>query len=396
MIADVITAYAAARLFAPRTRRDVERRQKALWRDLRRHFAQSTALRAFSQAGLADIPVTDVADFRSRFEDYFTCAVSREAAERAAAEAEAGWEGGLPGGLHAGFSTGTGGGTRGLYVTSRRERDTYTGLLAGKLATPTNLSGLRRVALCLRAPGRLYEGGHVRFFPLADTGRAAAIAAYDPQLLVAPPQVLLDLAAQRAELPSLRRLYYGAEPLNAVERAFITERLGHRPDPIYQATEGLIGMPCRLGTLHLNEDALIVERDPLEGGRFRPVVTDLLRRTQLVVRLRLDDILKPTTCTCGSPLAAVGPVEGRVGDIWRWGGKTVFPGEVEEQVAACIAPDRAWVATGHAGGIRLACERDTDADVIAERLAAFGQPVTREFYRHDMDFPKRRHVRWAA
>ncbi|MEI9905482.1 MAG: hypothetical protein WDN06_17215 [Asticcacaulis sp.] len=147
-----------------------------------------------------------------------------------------------------------------------------------------DLPGLRRIALCLRAPGKLYEGGHVRFFPLAGEGRDDAIAACDPQVLVAPPQVLLDLAASGRAMPALRRLYYGAEPLNAVERAFITARLGRRPDPIYQATEGFLGAPCRLGTLHLNEDAMIVEREPLGGDRFRPVVTDLLRRTQLVVR----------------------------------------------------------------------------------------------------------------
>ncbi len=395
MLADAVSSYADVR-FGPRTLGDVKRRQQRLWRDLQAQFPRAPALKPCARTAFADIPVTDIADFRARFEAYNTRGLSVAQAAEAAERAEAGEGVGLANGLHAGFSTGTGGGARGLFVTSPAERAAYTGRLLGRLVRLADLPGLRRIALCLRAPGRLYEGGHVRFFPLAGEGRDDAIAACDPQILVAPPQVLLDLAATGRAMPALKHLYYGAEPLNAIERDFITARLGRRPDPIYQATEGFLGAPCRLGTLHLNEDAMIVEREPLGGDRFRPVVTDLLRRTQLVVRLRLDDILRPATCACGSPLAAVEPVEGRVGDIWGWPGRTVFPGDVEARVAPHVAPGHAWIATGHAGGIRLACRHDEDAPAIVDALAAFGQPVSHEAYDRDMDFPKRRHVRWAV
>jgi hypothetical protein len=86
-----------------------------------------------------------------------------------------------------------------------------------------------------------------------------------PLVRIDPQGVLLDLAVANRPLPALRRLFYGAETLNATERAFVTKRLGRRPDPIYQATEGFLGAPCRLGTLHLNEDAMIIERAPLGG-----------------------------------------------------------------------------------------------------------------------------------
>lgn len=394
MAFDAVTAYAAAR-WGPRSRRDLERRQQRLWRTLRAVFPQCPALKVYAEAELADIPVIDAARFRADFDAYNTRSLTLDAATRAAEAAEAGRDGGLPGGFHAGFSTGSGGGQRGLFVTSAAERDAYGGLILGKLVSPVAAMTLQRTALCLRAPAQLYECGRVRFFSLADRDRAAAIAAYNPQVLIAPPQVLLELAASQG-LQGLRHLYYGAEPLNAVERDFIQSRLGRRPDPIYQATEGFLGAPCRLGTLHLNEDVLIVEREDAGGGRFRPIVTDLLRRTQLVVRLRLDDLLRPATCACGSPLAAVAPVEGRVQDIWRWGGQTVFPGDVEARIAPLLPPDHGWTATGYAGGIRFACECDADAPGVAEGLAAYGQPVEREAWGRDRDYPKRRHVRWAA
>ncbi len=385
MAFEAIRAYGRA-WPGPATHQDVARRQATGWRALKACLADCPALKAYAGAELSDIPIIDVAEFRQRFDDFNTQGLSQASL----------MQGARPDGIELGFSTGTTGGPPGLFVTTPRERATYTGRLLGKLLPPWQLLGLTRIALCLRAPSRLYEGGHVRFFALEDKDRARAIATFDPHVLIAPPQVLLELAGRGHRLPALKHLYYGAETLNDVERAFIAERLGLRPDPIYQATEGFLGAPCRLGTLHLNEDGMIFEREDLGQGRFRPVVTDLLRETQVVVRLRLNDLLHPTTCPCGSPLQAVHPVEGRVGDIWRWGDQTVFPGDVEAEVAPRLAGDRRWIATGHDGGIRFACPHDEDARAIAEALGTFGQPVTREPYDPALDFPKRRHVRWAA
>ncbi len=406
-------AYLAA-LFGPRDRAALERRQQRLLRALEARFGDYPALASYRR--FADLPVIDIAAFRADFEGYNSANLTRTQAESAAMAVERiptlapsyrgeGPDEGLtrsatnaecavlPSNLRAGFSTGTSGATRGLFVTSAEERAAYTGQILARLLTPFDFR-LKRIALCLRAPNDLYRAGpfDLRFFPLSAES-AEAIADFNPDLLIAPSQVLLALAS-RDKRPRLKRLYYGAETLNATERDYITQRLGVRPDPIYQATEGFLGAPCRLGTLHLNEDSLIIERENLGSGRFRPIVTDLKRRTQAIVRLRLDDILEAATCTCGSPLAAVKPVEGRVQDIWRWPGQTVFPREVDEAVAPNLPAPHPWIATGHPGGIRYAC-RDADAPAVAAALAKFGRKLTRETYNLTMDFPKRRHVRWA-
>ncbi|ESQ91317.1 hypothetical protein ABAC460_07050 [Asticcacaulis sp. AC460] len=388
---NALFAYAGAHC-PPPARQALEQQQQRLWRRL--PLSRAPALKGFAGKPLAELPVITTAQFRERFADYTTQGLDAVLASQAAMAAETGGANPLPRGLSAGFSTGTGGGTRGLFVASPEERSLYGGMLAGKLFGPFELAGLKRIAVCLRAPNRLYDKRRVRFFGLGDPDRDTAIEAYDPQVLIAPPQVLLDLAQSGRPLPALKRLFYGAETLNAAERDFVATRLGRRPDPIYQATEGFLGAPCRLGTLHLNEDCLIIERAPLGGDRFQPIVTDLLRTSQLVVRLRLDDILRPAVCTCGSPLAAVQPVEGRVQDIWRWGEQVVFPGEVEAAVSPHLPPGHRWIATGHPDGIAYACEEARDAPALVQALAVFGQPLSREPYDRGLDFPKRRHVRW--
>jgi putative adenylate-forming enzyme len=377
----------------PRSRHGLERHQQRLWRRFQRDFDDYPALRAYRHAAFEDLPVIDVTDYRARFHAYNRHELSGDEAAQAALASEGGGDAILPHGLRAGFSTGTSGAQRGLFVTSAAERVAYTGQILAKLLSPFELLRIRRVAVCLRAPNALYSAGRIdlRFFPLA-ADSAQQIAGFSPDLVIAPSQVLLAMARNGC-VPSLRRLFYGAETLNGVERAFVTDRLGVRPDPIYQATEGFLGAPCRLGSLHLNEDSLIFEPEALAGGRFRPIVTDLLRRTQAVVRLRLDDILEVTSCTCGSPLTAVLPVEGRLQDVWQWP-KPIFPREVETLLSPLIPADHPWIAEGRSESIRLAC-RDEDFAVLGNALQVFGRPVVREIYRPEMDYPKRRHVRWA-
>ncbi len=375
----------------------VVRRQDRLWR--RMPLGDYPALRDLAKQPLARFPIVDVADYRAQFQAYNRYGLSLEAATAAALASEAGKASALPHGLSAGLSTGTTQATRGLFVTSPDERATYAGTILAKLVTPAQWSTTRRVALCLRAGNLLYNvdlaGMRLRFFPLeADPDETIRALREDrPDVLIAPPQLLLALASKA---PDFRcpRLFYGAETLNDVERAFITERLGVRPDPIYQATEGFLGAPCRLGTLHLNEDSLIIEREPLDNqGRFRPIITDLRRRTQAVVRLRLDDVLQETTCPCGSPLQAVKPLLGRVGDIWRLRDKVTFPDEIQNLVSPLLPADMRWSATIDGMGISIACPDENAAARIAKALAVFGRPVRRTAYDPAVDFPKRRHVR---
>ncbi|MFT4254972.1 MAG: cell division protein FtsA, partial [Caulobacter sp.] len=200
----------------------------------------------------------------------------------------------------------------------------------------------------------------------------------------------------------LEGLYYGAEPMGEREAEALAHVFGRRPAPLYQATEGFLGAPCRLGTLHLNEENLIVERDPLPGqARFRPIVTDLRRTAQPMVRVRLDDLIEPAPpCPCGSPRLAIRPVEGRVGDVWRRGEAMIFPREVEAALEAALPPLASWRAEASPGWVRVLVADPAHLEpalaAIDALTAARGvdQPVEAEVSDAVETRPKRRRVRW--
>lgn len=393
-----------------RSREDVLRRQARLWRRLQTVVAQTPALAAYADRPLNAFPIFTPAQVRADFAGWNTLGLAEDLVRAAAQDAECGQGAGLPDGLTAGFSTGSSG-VQGLFLTSPRERAAYVGHALARLSPPSAPLKRWRIALCLRADNALYRdvGGAGRvafdFIGLRAPGeeRRARLDAFRPHVLIAPSHVLADLAHRIETPPSwpLRRLFYAAEPMGEGERAWIAGRLGMRPDPIYQATEGFLGAPCRFGVLHLNEDVLIVEREPIAGtDRFRPIVTDLRRTSQPVVRLRLDDLLEPVeTCPCGSPFQAVRGVEGRLDDLWRWDGRVIPPRAVEEAMVAALGPQKEWRVTASASRILIevgsgAAETATAtvASLLNEAGVALpvqvaGPPIQAE--------PKRRRVRWS-
>ena len=407
----VLRAWFAARRSGRslRTPADVAQRQARLWRAMAPVIARTPAVSALAGRPLADFPVMSPDLLRERFDAWNTLGLTQAPTEAAALTAETGGSGEVRPGIVAGLSTGSSGG-RGLFVTSAAERAGWVGHILARLLPADALLRSTRIALCLRADNRLYgdveRAGPIRFLfvgldvPAAQ--RFERLRAFAPDTLIAPPQVLADLARRTAQPWPLRRLFYGAEPMGEAERRWIGAALGVRPDPIYQATEGFLGAACRFGTLHLNEDVLIVEREPVPGtSRFVPIVTDLRRTTQPMIRVRLPDLLQPlaTPCPCGSPRTAVHPVEGRLEDLWRWRGAAICPREVEAVVSAAVGPDQDWRALASPGGVTVEAEPDrveAARSAVAGLLAAHGVDViVTAGGRPTRDGVKRRRVRWS-
>lgn len=407
----VLRAWLGARWTSTRvrTRADVERRQARLWRAMVPVVARTPAVRTLAGRPLADFPVMSPEALREDFDRWNTLGLKRAEAEAAAAAGETGGLGEVRPGIVAGFSSGTSG-RPGLFVTSPAERAAWVGHILARLLPADALLHPTRIALCLRADNRLYgdvaTAGSIRFLfvglDVPAPERSERLRAFAPDVLIAPTQVLADLARRADGHRQLRRLFYGAEPMGESERGWIAAALGVRPDPIYQATEGFIGAACRLGTLHLNEDVLIIEREPVPGtSRFLPIVTDLRRTTQPMIRVRLPDLLEPlaTPCPCGSSLAAVHPVEGRLEDVWRWSGAVICPREVETVVSAALGPDSDWRAVASPRGVTIEAEPDrieTAKSAVEALLASRGLdlPVIAGGLPRQ-DGVKRRRVRWS-
>jgi putative adenylate-forming enzyme len=407
----VLRAWLAARWSGWRlhTPADVERQQARLWRAMTPLIARTPAISNLAGRPLADFPVMTPAVLREAFDAWNTLGLTRAPTEAAALAAETGSSGEVRAGIVAGFSTGSSG-RPGLFVTSAAERGGWVGHILARLLPVDALLRPARIALCLRADNRLYgdveRAGPIRFLfvglDVPAPARFERLRAFAPDVLVAPPQVLADLARRTDRPWPLRRLFYGAEPMAEAERGWIGAALGVRPDPIYQATEGFLGAACPFGTLHLNEDVLIVEREPVPGtDRFLPIVTDVRRITQPMIRVRLPDLLQPLAlpCPCGSPLTAVHPVEGRLEDLWRWPDAVICPREVETAVSAALGPEHDWraVASRHSVSVETEPDRvETARSAVAALLARHGVevPVTAGG-RPVQDGVKRRRVRWS-
>lgn len=311
------TRWLAARLKTPEDVRRWQDRRLADW--LRTAVPQVGAYAGQPLVRLEDLPVIDKAILTGSFAAYNRPGIT--AAEvRAAIDAGEERVRGCP----IGQSTGTSG-NRGYYVISDAERFVWLGTILAK-ALPDVLWQRHRVALALPGFSALYRSAErgrrirLRFFDLARgvDAWADALAAFAPDTIVAPPKVLRRLA-ESGRLGA-RNLFSGAEVLDPLDRAVIEAATGAKVREIYMATEGLFGVACSHGTLHLAEDAVHFEwLASGTSGLMTPLVTDFTRRTQIMARYRMNDLLALSgeKCPCGSPLQPVARIEGRQDDIFE-------------------------------------------------------------------------------
>ncbi|NJN73820.1 MAG: adenylate cyclase [Limnothrix sp. RL_2_0] len=232
------------------------------------------------------------------------------------------------GGYTVGLSSGTSG-NRGLFLVSRAEQETWAGTILAK-ALPQSIFSRQRIAFFLRANSNLYETvqrKHIQFeyFDLFQpiTQHIARLNKYQPNILVAPASMLRFLAEAKSlgKLSiSPSRIVSVAEVLDPLDEQVISQAFNQKIHQLYQCTEGFLASTCSHGTLHLNEDNLVIQKEYInrDSGRFMPIITDFNRSTQPIIRYRLDDILteQKMPCPCGSVLTAIAQIEGRCDDIF--------------------------------------------------------------------------------
>ena len=232
-------------------------------------------------------------------------------------------------GITIGFSTGTTG-RRGVFLATPTERIRWLGVILAR-TLPNGFFSHNRIALFLAANSKLYQTTSTlpnlqfQFFDLHED-----IESHVERLNKFSPTVLVGTALSLRLLSVLKRdgslritpkhVISGGEVLEQHDATFIHETFGEPPGQIYQCTEGFFGATCPYGTIHLNEDFQIFEKEWVDrkNGRFVPIVTDLSRDTQALVRYRMNDILveKTSICECGSVLAGVEKIEGRCDDAF--------------------------------------------------------------------------------
>ncbi len=268
---------------------------------------------AFNTAGITLAAATAVA----------TAAEDPQQIERSAGEHS------LPRGISAGFSSGTSG-QRGLFLASTAERNLWAGIILARALPRFDWQGYR-IALFLRAHNPLYTAAtsrlvHLRYLSLAAAQRdpqqaLAALELWQPHAIIAPPSLLAQFAALPHRLHP-ERLVSVAEVLEPPDQAHLEAAFGVPVHQIYQATEGMLAITCRHGRLHLQEDVLAFQLVPVQGADpallyIQPILTDLWRTTQPMLRYALDDILQldPQPCPCGAGMQVLRAVIGRAADM---------------------------------------------------------------------------------
>jgi len=164
-------------------------------------------------------------------------------------------------GITVGLSSGTSG-NRGLFLASEKERMMWCGNILAK-ALPHPPWKRQKIALFLRANSPLYQTINSKtlqfayFDLLEDPERLIdRVRAFDPDTLVAPPSMLNLLVGSCR--PS--RVISIAETLLRTDKVYLEAAFSQPIHQIYQATEGFLGFTCSHGTLHLNEDLLILKK----------------------------------------------------------------------------------------------------------------------------------------
>lgn len=308
-----------------KTRRDVERRQQTL---LAAHTTYCTAhipfYRAFAGVPFRDWPMLDKASANAHFTDLNAIGLTRDDAWAMArqglsqANSSSQWQD-----FTIGTSTGTSG-NRGLFVVSRAERRRWLGTILAKTLDAFPFRSYR-VALLLATGNELYETANAsrriafRFYDIRQgvDAHLQSLSDFAPDVLIGPPKALRAVGERgRGIRPSL--IFSGGEVLDPLDATAIAAGFGIAPRQIYQATEGFLGVSCAHGSVHLNEDMMLFEWLDGGAGRVKPVITDLTRRTQVIVRYAMNDLLQLSAlpCPCGSPLQRVERIEGRADDTF--------------------------------------------------------------------------------
>lgn len=246
-------------------------------------------------------------------------------------------------GITVGLSTGTSG-NRGIFLASDNERAQWTALVMSRVIRP-KLFQKQKIAFFLRANSNLYASVssslfEFRYYDIFQPIEKLLVELnlYQPDIVAAQPSILLEIASacEKDGLQlKLQQIISFAEVLHEYDRTYIQKHLNAKITEVYQCTEGFLGASCTYGTIHINEEFLIMEKEPIDEVRFYPIVTDFSRTTQPVVRYKLDDVLvsRRTPCPCGSVTMGIERIEGRDDDVLVFGNKKLYPDLLARRIA---------------------------------------------------------------
>ncbi len=224
-----------------------------------------------------------------------------------------------------GYSSGTSG-SRGMHFISEKEQAGWAGFMLSR-GLDKSIFKRYKIGLILRANSNTFEsvGSNRIKFKFYDLMQPleeihAKILEDKLDILMGPPSVLSYFVDINSPI-KVRKMVSVAEVLEEVDRMKIEQHFGLTLHQFYSSTEGEIAATCEHGTLHLNEDLMIIQKEWIdeEKGWYHPIITDFRRKTQPIIRYRLNDILVTSgkKCPCGDTREVIDSIMGRSDDMFH-------------------------------------------------------------------------------
>lgn len=300
----------------------LKHQQKLLNRLIKNTLVHSPFYKDYLDKPFSDWPIMNKSLMNQYFDEINTVKIKKDKAFEIALNAEKTRNfSPLINNIAVGLSSGTSG-ERGLFLTSPYERDAWAGIILAKVL-PHGLHSKERIAFFLRANNPLYstinksKSIEFNFFDLLDCfdKQINQLNKLQPTILSAPSSVLCLLAKEKHRLSiNPKRIIAVAEVLEKTAEEQISQAFNLPISQVYQCTEGFLAASHKTNNkLIMNEEFLIIEKEWIDEQRFVPVITDLMRTTQPIVRYRLDDILIANQAN--SIFTELKAIEGRLGDV---------------------------------------------------------------------------------
>ena len=275
---------------------------------------------------LSSLPIINKSIFMKNFDKINTCNISLKEASSLASKSELERDfSPMIKNIAVGLSSGTSG-NKGIFLINENERAKWVAYILDRVIKISFYK--RKVAFFLRANNKLYESSNSKFLQFNFFDIYKPIEAHiknlnklNPDILIAQPSFLKIICEQIVSNNlniKPKRIISVAEILTKEDKKKFQNFFQLNIEEVYQCTEGFLATTCKEGFLHFNEDFLIIEKKYInkEKTKFHPIITDLIRKSQPIVRYELNDIItEKKKCNCGSNFLTIQSIDGRSDDV---------------------------------------------------------------------------------
>ncbi|MCU0104614.1 hypothetical protein N7603_02975 [Acholeplasma vituli] len=326
-------------------RRSQEAINQLQWKAIQKMLEYAKANSPYYQNQYQNIDIVTLEDFQKlptinkqimmeHFTDLNTCGLNKEDVMNYAVQKELNKDylGYYQDKYVVGLSSGTSG-NKGLYITPKSMTKRLPGVFLARGGIELKELPLR-ILFCLRVFSQGFDDINAPLLKLKYISTMTPVLDViqkmnqdNINLWMAPPSFIRQVLPFKDQIRiKLKKIITYAEVLSAADKAQFEAAFNTKVVEIYQASEGQMASPCKLGHLHINEDMVYIElydqnnrliTTPNVVGH-KMIVTNLINFAQPLIRYEMNDmIVLDSPCPCGSHFRKIKQIIGRSDDnLW--------------------------------------------------------------------------------